>query len=55
VKTKAKAPRRATKTAPRRREPAESTPIATKDGKTIDLRSPWPFPVSIGTENKKGR
>jgi len=53
MKTKAKAPRRATQTAPRPREPAESTPITLKNGEKVDPRAPWPFPISIGTENLK--
>ena len=54
MSTTAPKPKRSAARAPlARKRTAEAQPIPVKNGTAIDPRSPWPFPISIGTEKIK--
>ena len=50
--TKPKAPRSAARTPARRKPVPDDRPMKLKTGEQVDLRAPWPFPISIGTKSK---
>lgn len=47
MNTKPKAPRSATRTPARRKAKPDDQPMHLKSGEPVDLRAPWPFPISI--------